>query len=116
MEIVGIIRSVQVRLKKIVYYIDDGTGPCMRCTKFLTSVDPLSHTWYSPGDVVSAKGILALSETNEEEYGFNIQLSCMEVVNDPNIEAFHWLSSMDLYQTEYSQPVHKGVMHSGTNK
>eukprot|EP01032_Pedospumella_encystans_P032552 gene32552-36754_t len=77
-EIVGWIMSVQIRPKKVIYYIDDGTAPCMRCTKFLSSVDPLSHTSYKPGDIVSCKGVLALSETNEEEYGFSIHISCME--------------------------------------
>eukprot|EP01032_Pedospumella_encystans_P029809 gene29809-33650_t len=52
-EIVGWIMSVQIRPKKVIYYIDDGTAPCMRCTKFLSSVDPLSHTSYKPGDIVS---------------------------------------------------------------
>ena len=101
-EMVGWIKSVQIRSKKIVYYIDDGTDLCMRCTKFLSSVDPNALTGFSPGDVVSAKGVLALSETNEEAYGFTLHLSCIEIVNDPNIEAYHWLASMHLYRTEYS--------------
>jgi hypothetical protein len=104
-EIVGCVRSVQIRQKRIVYYIDDGTADCMRCTKFLNSADAVSHAIFHPGDTVSVKGILALSETNEEPYGFSLHLSCMEIVNDPNVEAFHWLSSMDLYQSEYLHPV-----------
>ena len=104
-EIVGWIKSVQIRPKKVIYYVDDGTAPCMRCTKFLSSIDPISHTAFYPGDNVSAKGVLALSETNEEEYGFTVHISCMETVDDPNMEAFHWLSCIDLYNSEYSKPV-----------
>jgi hypothetical protein len=104
-EIVGWVRSVRVRQKKIVYYVDDGSSSCMRCTKFLGAMDTVSHASFKPGDVVSVKGVLALSETNEEAYGYSLQISCMEVVDDPNVEAFHWLTCINLYQTEYSQPL-----------
>lgn len=101
-EIVGWIRSVDIKLKKITYYVDDGSDTCMRCTKFLSTVDQISHTKFKPGEVVSVKGVLAMSETNYEEFGFAIHISSIEAVTDPNIEAYHWLSCIDLYQSEYS--------------
>lgn len=103
-EIVGCIRSVQVRQKRITYYVDDGSAPCMRCVKHLGGAEPPLNATFLPGMIVSVKGVLALSETNDEPYGFCVHLSFMEIVDDPNIEALHWLSSMDLYYSEYSQP------------
>ena len=100
-EIVGIVRSVQTRQKKVVYHIDDGTGS-MRCVKFFNTSDATSYSAFLPGDMVAVKGILVMSETNEEDYGFCIHLSCMEIVDDPNMETFHWLSCIDLFQSEYS--------------
>jgi aspartyl/asparaginyl-tRNA synthetase len=100
-EIVGWIKAVEIRAKKVVYIIDDGTSPSIRCTKYLNSNDTHTHIPYSTDDLVSAKGILALSETNDEPYGFNIHLTSIEVVEDPNAEAFHWLSAIQLYRDEY---------------
>lgn len=101
-EVVGWIRRVQISLKRVTYYVDDGSAPCLRCVKFLSTSDPISHTNFKPGDIVSVKGVLVLSETNDEEFGFAVHISCIEAVTDPNIEAYHWLSCMDLYHTEYS--------------
>lgn len=101
-EIVGWIKSVQIRQKNITYYVDDGSATCMRCVKFLRTLDPISHSNFKPGEVVSVKGILALSETNDEDFGFAIHISCIEAVTEPNIEAYHWLSSIELYNSEYS--------------
>lgn len=101
-EIVGWVTSVQIKQKKIIYYVDDGSGK-IRCSRFFTSVDAPLHSSVAVGDLVCAKGILALSETNDDIYGFSIHLSSIESLTDPNLETYHWLVSIQLYKSEYSR-------------
>lgn len=129
-EIIGWVTSIQITSKKIIYYIDDGTG-IIRCTKFInnntipipivtnysnTTSNTATTTNYNsvsadynniqlqPGDIVSIKGILALSETNDDIYGFNIQISNIELLSDVNLEIYHWLQCIELYRKDYSRP------------
>jgi len=102
-EIMGWITIVQHSSKRVTYYVDDGTSSNMRCTKFYNTIDPQNLPSIAPGDLVCVKGTLALSETNDEPYGYNIQLNCIERVTDPNMEVHHWLSCIHMFQNEYSK-------------
>ena len=46
------------------------------------------------GELVTAKGTLAMSETNDESFGLCLHLSIIEPLQDPNLEMFHWLMTM----------------------
>jgi hypothetical protein len=107
-EIVGIVTRVTVTAKRVMYYVDDGTAPSMRCTRYLSAAanegghqNQVSARSFRTGDLVSAKGVLVLSETNDEAYGFNLHLSLLEAAADPNLEAFHWLACAHLFAAEY---------------
>jgi hypothetical protein len=110
-EIVGVVTQVMVTAKRVMYYVDDGTAPSMRCTRYLSPAanalegglqqNTVSARSFRPGDLVSAKGVLVLSETNDEAYGFNVHLSCLEPAADPNLEAYHWIACAHLYAAEY---------------
>lgn len=106
-EIVGIITSVNVRSNKVVYHVHDGTHHDMRCVKFLNmnainSDGSGMHFALSLGDLVSCRGTLVRSETNEEAYDFAIHISIIDVLTDPNDEVDHWLNCMCLNKTHYS--------------
>jgi len=112
-EIMGRIISTQFRLKKITYYVDDGTG-VMRCTKFLNNNSTTSNQFFSTisgsssfqvGDLVSVRGTIVLSETNGDPYGYNIHISWIELIMDDNVETYHWMCCVDLYENEYSSSV-----------
>lgn len=116
-EIMGRVISIQIRLKKITYYIDDGTG-IMRCTKFLNinatdTTNQVINTIngansFEVGDLVSVRGTIVLSETNGDLYGYNIHISWIELIMDDNVETYHWMCCVDLYKNEYSLPLSYG--------
>ena len=113
-EIMGRVISIQIRLKNITYYIDDGTG-MMRCTKFLNIkatdttnqvVNAISGSnSFEVGDLVSVRGTIVLSESNSDHYGYNIHISWIEMIMDDNVETYHWMCCVDLFKKEYSLPL-----------
>lgn len=100
-QVVGIISGVDKKAKRITYHIDDGTG-IIRLVQFLNTSDP---TFVEPsffaGDLVSAKGYLAISETNTEPAGVCIHLDVIEYCEEPNTELWHWARCMYLVKHEY---------------
>jgi aspartyl/asparaginyl-tRNA synthetase len=99
-EIVGIVMSLQTSFKKSIYHVDDGTG-VIRCIKYMNDEKINTNFALQLGDLVSVKGTLCLAETNYEDYGFCINIATIEYANDPNMELFHWLSSLTLHECEY---------------
>ena len=106
-EVVGIITHIEVQRARITYKVDDGTG-VIRCVKFISpdneSVEgeAIRSSIIAAGTLVSAKGILTLSETNVDDFGLCVQLSIFESIDEPNMEVFHWVTTMTLHNTCYS--------------
>lgn len=101
-EIVGVVVSVDCRVKRINYHIDDGTG-IIRCVKYLDGIS----NYIVPcmvGDTVDVKGMLEKFSTNDEKYGFSIRIQNIEKLLDTNMEIYHSLLAMDLCSSEYQQP------------
>lgn len=94
--VMGVVVRISLKRNSVTYYVDDGTG-VIRCVKYLNNPNAdtfvVDH-YVQMGNLVSAKGNLALSETNEDMYGFVIMLSVVDIVEDPNEEALHWLSAI----------------------
>lgn len=101
-EIVGIIVSLDRKLNKIIVYIDDGTG-IIRAVKYLDQ-SPGAPTYLFPGNIgetIIVKGNLEMYETNSDIYGFALKINIVERIEDPNIEIYHSLMCMELYDSEY---------------
>ena len=107
--ICGIVVRFEGGVKRDVIYVDDGSGEeAVRCTRY--SVDILGETSVeiglqgSVGALVVVFGMLELTETNDKSMGLGIKSSVVEVVRDPNYEAWHWLQAAHLAKTVYSVP------------
>lgn len=92
-EIIGIATKIVTRAKNLTFYVDDGTG-VIRCVQYISPDDNVVSSSICVGDTVAVKGLVALSETNEDEYGYNLRVSMIEAVEDPHCEVFHWLQVM----------------------
>lgn len=106
-ELVGIVVDIIRTAKRATVYIDDGTG-VMPCIKFLNIHDPDAGPFapdLSIGDLVTVRGKLIYLETNKElDIALHLQVDSLDVLDDPNLEALHWASSLHLHQTSYCKP------------
>ena len=98
-EVVGILISLEIKEKRSILVIDDGTTT-IRCIKYrdisttdnnLSSSFNLSIDDIEYGDTLLIQGSLVKAEVNDSSYDFVILAQCIEKVEDPNVEVFHWL-------------------------
>ena len=95
-EVLGILISLEKQEKRSTLVIDDGTAT-IRCIKYRDSstTDYNNSSLVSDdieyGDTVTVQGSLVKAETNDSPYDFMILAKCIEKVEDPNVEIFHWL-------------------------
>ncbi len=102
-EVVGVVVSVEQKIKRCTYYVDDGTE-IIRCIKYLDGM----MNFFSPvvvGDTALVKGNLEKFSTNSEDYRMGIRIAILEKLEDGNAEIFHGLSAMELYKSEYEQNI-----------
>ena len=101
-EIVGIIRSIEKR-KRLTVICDDGTD-CILCVKFLDNLENSMITM-AVGDTVLIQGNIAKFETNETPYDYGLKINKIEVINDANVELYHWTRTMYLHSKEYNKAI-----------
>ena len=106
-EVTGIITGILHRLNKSWVTIDDSSGSLVRCVKYINEnqynhLDPMKE--FNIGMLVTVRGTLQKIETNEFPYCFIIQVTAIDVLTDPNMELYHWTSSMSLHKNEYILP------------
>ena len=89
-EVVGIVTKIVSRAKSLTFFVDDVTG-CVRCVQNTNPDKNMVSNSIQIGDTVSVKGLLSLSETNDDSYGFGLRISMIESVSDVHAEVFHWL-------------------------
>ncbi len=90
-EVVGVVTKIVRRAKSMIFYIDDGTE-LLRCTQYINQDETVMSSSIVVGDVVSVKGLVAMAETNDDDYGFCLRVSLIEAVHDPHCEVHHWLT------------------------
>ena len=78
-----------------------------RCVKYINEnqynhLDPVKDI--SIGMLITVRGNLQKMETNEFPYCFVIQVTAIDISTDPNMELYHWTSSMYLHKHEYALP------------
>lgn len=96
-EIVGVIRGIENKSKRVTYTCDDGTG-ILACIKFLDGQTRFHDIQL--GDVVSVKGSIALLETNNTSYGFVLQVKSIVKLVDPNLEILHWATTIHQHESD----------------
>jgi hypothetical protein len=96
-EVVGIVTKIVTRTKSLTFFVDDGTD-CVRCVKFINPDQNVMSGSIQIGHTVSVKGLLTLSETNDDSYGFGLRISMIESVDDLHAEIFHWLQVINSRQ------------------
>jgi hypothetical protein len=66
------------------------------------------------GALVSCKGILALAETNNEDFGVFVQVAMIEELESADSEALHWMTTLAILLGTENQDVrsesHKSSM------
>ncbi len=97
-EVVGMVTKIVTRAKSLTFYIDDGTE-CLRCVQYINPDEAVMSNSIQIGDTVSVKGLLAVSETNDEPFGFSLRISMIETVPDLHAEIFHWLQVVNNERT-----------------
>lgn len=95
--IMGIIIAASFRPKKVILSVDDGTE-VVRCTKLVDDIGNFDTSDLTVGALVSVKGSIEMSSTNQDPYGPAIRATSMEAISDPNMESFHWLRTLSLQQ------------------
>ena len=101
-EIVGVIRSIEKR-KRLTVICDDGTA-CILCVKILDSLEN-SIVTMAVGDTVLIQGNIAKFETNETPYDYGLKINKIEVINEANVELYHWTRTMYLHSKEYNKAI-----------
>jgi len=102
-EVLGVLISLEKQEKRNTLIVDDGTAT-IRCIKYReqdnsaatdanANISLISDD-IELGDTVMVQGNLVKAETNESFYDFMIFVKCVEKVEDPNVEIFHWLYCM----------------------
>ncbi len=110
-EVVGIVSSISRKAKKLIISIDDGTG-VIKCIKFLDDINESAYPSLKLGDFATVKGVLSQSEVGlSDEYGFVIHIRCLDVSDDPNMEAYHWVNTIVLHKDEYMQQFIPSTMY-----
>jgi hypothetical protein len=99
-EIVGFVRNIVRKAKRVVIDVDDGSA-VIHCLKFVDADDAPAYSELKLGDVVSVKGAIIQVETNYFPYGFALQIKKLDVLRDPNEEMFQWLAVMNLHEFEF---------------
>ena len=101
-EIVGVVRSIEKR-KRLTVICDDVTA-CILCVKFLDNLENSMIT-IAVGDTVLVQGNIAKFETNETPYDYGLKINKIEVINDANVELYHWTRTMYLHSKEYNEAI-----------
>lgn len=102
-EVCGIVTCIARKSSKAIINVDDGTG-VIKCVKFVNSRrDEVPFETLSLGDLIDIKGTLTTYETNLEDYGYVIHITCLDIIKDPNVELLFWSTSMLLNIKEYSK-------------
>lgn len=96
--IVGLVVSADIKIKRAMYHIDDGTG-VVRCVKFLNENQAAPET-FAVGQLVMVKGSLERTETNYEAYGFAVKIAIMEELLNMDLEALHMVSTVSNFRSE----------------
>lgn len=96
--IVGLVVSAEIKIKRAVYHVDDGTG-VIRCVKFLNENQAAPET-FVVGQLVMVKGSLERTETNYEAYGFAVKIAIMEELLNMDLEALHMASTVSTFRSE----------------
>eukprot|EP01039_Chlorochromonas_danica_P007593 gene7593-8393_t len=94
-EVVGVVRCVERRAKRVVVVLDDGTAS-IRCTKHVKEDSPYDTCCLTLGMLAQVRGSVELSETNSDCYGVAISAHSIDPCLDPNMEALHWLRVLQL--------------------
>lgn len=98
-EITGILVSVDVKLKRIIAHLDDGTG-IVRCTKILDGISAFDTSCLVLGNLITIRGSIEMSETNYESYGLAICVQSFSEQDDANLETFHMLRTLETMATK----------------
>lgn len=93
-ELVGVVVRADLKVRRRTYYVDDGTA-VLRCLQFLNTEESLD-TAFHIGQLLTVRGTLAQSESNEDTYALHLVVSLIDCIPDPNSEVLHWLSTMQL--------------------
>lgn len=104
-EVCGMIVDMQHMKKSMWITIDDGTS-VIRCVKYFEMTNGVDESsrfrTFESGNMTIIRGTLRSLETNEFDHCIVININFIDIIEDPNLEAHHWIDSMRLYQEEYS--------------
>eukprot|EP01031_Cornospumella_fuschlensis_P025369 gene25369-30635_t len=93
-EITGLVVSVDIKLKRVIVHLDDGTG-IVRCTKILDGISTFDTSALNLGNLLTIRGSIEMSETNYEPYGLAICVQSFSKQDDVNLEIFHMLHTLE---------------------
>ncbi|RYG98868.1 hypothetical protein EON65_50930 [archaeon] len=93
-EITGLLVSVDIKIKRIIVHLDDGTG-IVRCTKVVDGISTFDTSSLTLGKLVTIRGSIEMSETNYEPYGLAICVQSFHEQGDTNLETFQMLRTLE---------------------